>query len=376
MSMTPLRQHTALAIDGGGIKGLVVAQALIALEAELGGEPLIKLPQLNIMAGTSTGAIITGAIAMGMKAADIAQVYLDMGQQVFPPLTPEWFPKALEKVDEYLRIVLQTSLYSNEKLIDLLKTTIRQQTGKADLTLAELNEMLGPDKALILTAVNINERRTRFLKSYKEDNGDWKLWEAILASSSAPLALPVWSRVEAHGKQVYYTDGGVGNYGNPAYVVAQEAVVFRGYAPKDVSVLSFGTGWVNGENYQKANGVPTDWHGLNWATNAPNVILGDTARAQSLDIIEGFGNNQIDYRRFQFALEQDISADAYGSDETYAFMKKLGDELGERIRHDQFAPNADPQFDPEGLYSSQMKYREARTVAQSRRDWTVSGERL
>ena len=57
--------------------------------------------------------------------------------------------------------------------------------------------MLGPDKALILTAVNINERRTRFLKSYKEDNGDWKLWEAILASSSAPIALPVWSRIDA-----------------------------------------------------------------------------------------------------------------------------------------------------------------------------------
>ena len=365
MSMTPLRQHTALAIDGGGIKGLIIAQALIALEGEVGGGPLIKLPQLKIMAGTSTGAIITAAIAMGMNAPDIAQVYLDMGQKVFPPLTPEWFPKALEQIDEYRRIVFQTSLYPNDHLIEVLKSTIQKQTGKADLTLAELNEILGPDKALILTAVNINERRTRFLKSYKESNGDWKLWEAILASSSAPLALPVWPRVEADGKPIYYTDGGVGSYGNPAYVVAQEAVVFRGYAPEDVSVLSFGTGWVNGENYEKANGVPSNWHGLKWALNAPNVILGDTARAQSLDIIEGFGNNQIDYRRFQFALEQDISADAYGSAEIYTFMQKLGDTLGERIRHDQFAPNVDPQFDPEGLYISQMKYREAKTAAQS-----------
>jgi len=247
-----------------------------------------------------------------------------------------------------------------------LKTVIQQQTGKADLTLAELNEMLGPDKALILTAVNINERRTRFLKSYKADNGDWKLWEAILASSSAPVALPVWSRVDAGGKQAYYTDGGVGNYGNPAYVVAQEAVVFRGYALEEVSLLTFGTGWVNGENYEKANGVPTGWHGLDWAQNAPVMIIGDAARAQSLDIIEGFGNNRIDFRRFQFALEKDISADAYGDDATYALMKKLGDEVGERIRNDQFAPHADPQYDPEGLYTSQMKYREAKAVGQSR----------
>ena len=362
MSMTPLRQHVGLAIDGGGIKGLIISQALIALEDELGGGPLIQKPQIQIMAGTSTGAIITGAIAIGLKAADIAQVYKDLGQEVFPPLAPQWLPEPLQKADEFLRMILQPHLYTNEKLIEVLKAAIEKQTGKADLTLAELNELMPPDKALILTAVNINERRTKFIKSYKPDDGNWTLWEAMVASSSAPIALPVWLRREGQDKQVYYTDGGVGNYGNPAYVVAQEAVVFRGYAPADVSVISFGTGWVNGENYQKANGEPTGWHGLNWALNAPNLLTGDAVRAQSLDIIEGFGN-QIDYRRFQFALEQDISADAFGSDETYAFMEKLGDQLGGRIRNDQFAPNADPQYDPEGLYTGQIKYREAKTVA-------------
>src|SRR5512136_1055432 len=127
MSMKPLQNNVALAIDGGGIKGLVVAQALIALEDELGGGPLIKRPQLKIMAGTSTGAIITAAIAMGMKAEDIAKVYMEMGQKVFPPLAPAWLPKVLEQADEIAHIVLQTSLYPNEKLIDLLKTVIQQQ---------------------------------------------------------------------------------------------------------------------------------------------------------------------------------------------------------------------------------------------------------
>ena len=364
MSMTPLRQNVGLAIDGGGIKGLIIARALIALEDELGGGALIQQPQIKIMAGTSTGAIITGAIAMGMTATAIAELYKNLGQDVFPPLAPQWLPEPLQKADEFLRMVLQPHLYTNDKLIEVLKDAIQKQTGKADLTLAELNELMPPDKALILTAVNINERRTKFVKSYKPDDGDWKLWEAMLASSSAPIALPVWPRLEAETRQVFYTDGGVGNYGNPAYVVAQEALVFRGHAPADVSVISFGTGWVNGENYQKANGVPTGWHGLNWALNAPNLLTGDAMRAQSLDIIEGFGSD-IDYRRFQFTLEQDISADAYGSDETYAFMTKLGDELGVRIRNDQFAPNADPQYDPEGLYTSQQKYREAKTVAQT-----------
>lgn len=367
MSMTPLRNHVALSIDGGGIKGLIVAQALMALENELGGGPLINQPQLKVLAGTSTGAIITAAIAMGMKAEDIARVFIDMGQQVFPPLAPVWFPRAFKQAGEFMRSVLRPFLYSNEKLIDLLKTVIQQQTGKADLTLAELNKRLGPDKVLILTTVDIDERRTRFLKSYKEDDGDWKLWEAILASSSAPIALPVWSRTNAAGKQAFYTDGGVGNYGNPAYVVAQEAVVFRSYAPEDVSVLSFGTGWINGDNFERANGVPTGWHGLDWAKNAPRLLVGDTSRAQSLDISEGFGDHKLDFRRFQFALETNISGDAYSDDATYALMKKLGDELGERIRNDHFAPNADPQYDPEGLYTSQMKYRAAKETGKSLR---------
>ena len=367
MNMSPLRQHTALAIDGGGIKGLIIAQALIALEDELGGGPLIKHPEVQIMAGTSTGAIITAAIAMGMTAAEIAQVYEDMGQHVFPPLAPAWLPKDLEKVNEIAHIILQHSLYSNERLVEQLKAVIKDRMGKADLTLAELNGRLGPDKALILTTVNINNRRTRFLKTYKPENGDWKLWEAILASSSAPVALPVWPRDEAGGSRCYYTDGGVGSYGNPAYIVAQEAINFRGYAPSLVSVLSFGTGWLNDEAFEKSYGAPTNWHGLDWAQNAPNVILGDAIRSQSLDIIEGFGANQVDFRRFQFTLDQDIPADAYGDDATYALMKKLGDELGERIRRDQFAPNADPQFDPECLYTGQQKYREAKAAAQAHR---------
>src|SRR5512135_1823791 len=367
MSMTPLRKHVALAIDGGGIRGLVVAQALIALEDELGGGPLIHHPEFKVLAGTSTGAVITAAIALGMPAADIAKVFIDMGQKVFPPLAPAWFPGALTQADEFVRSIVKPFVYSNEKLIDLLKSVIRQQTGQADLTLAELNQRLGPDKVLIFTTVDINERRTRFIKSYKPDNGDWKLWEAILASSSAPISLPVYSRLNAAGQPAYYTDGGLGNYGHPAYLAAQEAIVFRDYAPRDVSVLSFGTGWVTSANFERANGVPTGWHGLDWAKNAPRLLVGDTSRAQALDISEGFGDHQIDFRRFQFTLDATIEGDAYSDDATYALMKKLGDELGERIRNNRFAPNADPQYDPEGLYPGQIKYRAAKEMGKSLR---------
>lgn len=77
--MNPLRKNTGIAIDGGGIKGLIIARALMSLETELGCKPLINHPQIKILAGTSTGAILTGALALGMEAEAIARVYQEVG---------------------------------------------------------------------------------------------------------------------------------------------------------------------------------------------------------------------------------------------------------------------------------------------------------
>ena len=365
MNMTPLRDNVALAIDGGGIKGLIISRALMALEKELGGEPLIKHPQIKILAGTSTGSVIAAGIALGMKAEEIANLYADLGQHVFPPLVPTWLPKVVVDADKIIRLLFKHSLYSSKSAINEFKKAIQERTGNEDLTLGELNDRLGPDKVLILTTVNINERQTHFLKSYKDNYSDWKLWEALMASASAPIALPVLKHPDPEGKIAYYTDGGVGNYGNPAYFATQEAIVFRGFAPEEVSVLSFGTGWLSGDNYQKANGVPTSWRALNWAMNAPLLFVGDTARAQSVNIIQDYMSRGLDFRRFQFTLEKDIDSDAYNSDETYALMKQLGDQLGERVLQDQFAPNEDTQYDPEGLQETVTRYREAQQEAKA-----------
>jgi hypothetical protein len=126
---------------------------------------------------------------------------------------------------------LQPSLYPNTEIIALLRNTIGAATGNPDLTLGELNDRLGPDKVLICTTVNIIERHMHFLKTHKSKDADWKVWEAILASSSAPLALPVFPHLDPNGKPAFYTDGGVGSYGNPGYVAGHEAIRFRSYAP-------------------------------------------------------------------------------------------------------------------------------------------------
>lgn len=54
--------ETILTLDGGGIRGLILVQTLLALEREL-GEPVIDY--VDWLAGTSTGAFMATALAKG-----------------------------------------------------------------------------------------------------------------------------------------------------------------------------------------------------------------------------------------------------------------------------------------------------------------------
>ncbi len=76
-----------LSIDGGGIRGIIPATVLIALE-QLTGRRTYEL--FDGMVGTSTGGILTLALtcpqadAQPQPAARIRSLYLDRGPQIFP----------------------------------------------------------------------------------------------------------------------------------------------------------------------------------------------------------------------------------------------------------------------------------------------------
>lgn len=84
------RVFTVLAIDGGGVKGIIPARVLQEIE-ERTGKPVCEL--FDLVAGTSTGAIVAGGMITPSdddpkkpkySAKDILQTYIDHAEKIFP----------------------------------------------------------------------------------------------------------------------------------------------------------------------------------------------------------------------------------------------------------------------------------------------------
>src|SRR5437868_12043750 len=71
-----------LSIRGGGIRGILPCCCLIRLEEQLGG---LTRDHIDLCAGTSTGALLTAAVAAGIPARDMLKVYTDRSHEIFTP---------------------------------------------------------------------------------------------------------------------------------------------------------------------------------------------------------------------------------------------------------------------------------------------------
>src|SRR5271169_6724271 len=76
-----------LAIDGGGIRGVLSLEVLQKIEDLLGaqsGQPDFRLADyFDYIAGTSTGGIIAAGLSIGMSVSEIMSFYEEAGAQMF-----------------------------------------------------------------------------------------------------------------------------------------------------------------------------------------------------------------------------------------------------------------------------------------------------
>lgn len=326
-----------LSCDGGGIRGIITLRCLEALEARVG--PCNKY--FDMFAGTSTGALIAGSLAVGISVSDLIELYTDRRFEIFSrrlvgflhPLVTKYSKKALHQVlHEYF----------------------------GDVTLAELNY------DILITAVDTVRSETAYFSSFRLPVGGGarhgtyqkvRLRDAVEASASAPTYFP------AHGR---FIDGGTTVYNNPAYVAAVEALRYSSdknrqppepsrYDDAPVEVYSFGTGL-------QARAMEPDEamrkSGLGWV----KYVIGESGNqagyqqsyvSQSeLDIAE----QAIAFYRYDLYLTpqvilwavpgstidpETLALDAI-DDEHFELMNELGKKYGQRLFPPNFTAPAPP----------------------------------
>jgi uncharacterized protein len=260
-----------LAIDGGGIRGVLSLMVLAKIESMLIEEskrPDYRLADyFDYVSGTSTGGIIAAGIAMGMSVEEILAFYVNNGAKMF------------DKASIFRR--LQTKFESEPLALQL-----QSVFGKATtLGAPEIESLL----LLIMRNATTDSpwpiSNNPFAKYNEVGRPGWNLqfplWQLVRASTAAPTYFPP-EVIDCGGKPFIFVDGGVTMYNNPAFQMFLMATVDRFWikaAPEkrgwktgvdEMLIVSVGTGTGAGENYTLK---PDEMNLLFNATTIPSALM-------------------------------------------------------------------------------------------------------
>lgn len=313
----PQKKFRILALDGGGIRGVISAKILERVREKI-GQPLNEY--FDLIAGTSTGSILAATLVRGEEPKELVKLYQDKGQKIFR--TNAW--------RKNIGYWINQPKYSNEGL----KEVLQEYFGKETL-LKDVREQSQNSKAkarLLILAYSTSQRYTNFFLSPLVDKDPWyanaKLWEVCLCSSAAPTFFPPYIFNEKDIEPSEYTrslserefsfvDGGVAA-NNPslgALVHTLEIEKLEGQSIKieDVSLLSIDTGRTTAPlKYNKVNG----WGALGWATRIPDVFMGGQFQITA-DLCAQLirSNNPNGYLRIQLDMNRPIQGSSPDSEE-------------------------------------------------------------
>jgi len=248
-----MARYRILSLDGGGIRGLITAMLLIRLDREKGLEGWLE--RADLLAGTSTGALIVLCLAKGLGLEEIRALYHDTSRDIFDD---SW----LDNVKD-VGTLLGAQYHS-----DGLKRHLQRMLGKARLR--DLK------KRVLITAFDLDNQHPRPEKrSWKpklfhnfpgaDSDGATLAWKVGLYTCAAPTYFP-----SVDG----FVDGGVfaNNPSMCALAQTQDARIGRTAALDEVALLSLGTG----SSLIYIRGSKHDWGYAPWAQALLGVMFDGT----------------------------------------------------------------------------------------------------
>lgn len=230
-----------LALDGGGIRGVISLEILAAMERQLrdlhGRDDLVLADYFDYIAGTSTGAVIGAALAFGSPVEELQVRYRTLGRQVF---TKQLLPRRGRAIytDIGLRAELEAMLGSGRTLGDPDARTL--------LLLVMHNVMTDSAWPLSNCTRSKYNLADRNLLPSPDRNLDIPLTPLVRASAAAPIYFPP-ERIAVGRHTFIFEDGGITGYNNPAMLLLSMATLPEyglswSTGPDQLLLVSVGTG--------------------------------------------------------------------------------------------------------------------------------------
>lgn len=266
------RPRRLLAIDGGGLLGLIPAESLILIEQQLNQitgtqKPLCE--RFDLIGGTSTGAILAAGLALGLKATELRDFYLKFGQEIFTKAFLPirfWHKYPSGPLEKHLKNVLGES------------TKLGGIELRTQILIVTKNATHGDDWFFT------NNPKTRHFKY----DTQLPLWQVVRASTAAPTYFPPQtiqvSGDEGKSENCEFIDGGVSSYNNPALQVFLEATIpdyGNGWAmgTERLMLISLGTGF---NSLALADRKASNYDLLDWAQYLIKEMMNEANLQQNM----------------------------------------------------------------------------------------------
>jgi patatin-like phospholipase/acyl hydrolase len=307
---SPTRTVTILAIDGGGVRGLIPALILAEVERRC-GKPVWQL--FDVVAGASNGAVMAMLLTRPEphSAAQVASIYSDHCGEFFR----RGYLHRLASLDGWLR-----PKYPAESI----ESTLKKYIGES----AELKDAL---VEVVACAYSLRARwpRVELLSRHaarSRPGCNFKMWEVARASSAAPGYFPGPTITSTDGRRtIHPIDGGV--YANdPAVVGLAHAISLE--TDKDALpdggvshlLVSVGTGFHDEPILPQRS---RNWGLLGWAPRLIDVMFEGQADLATREVEQLLASSR-SFRR-QWRLQVGLSR-AYALDDisasNIAFLKE------------------------------------------------------
>ena len=230
------KKFKILSIDGGGIKGVFPALFLTLLEDELKKrkDGKTKIYQhFDLITGTSTGGIIAIALALGIPAKEIYQLYLNNAQKIFGQKKSLLWGQIMNSAHE--RDFLEKLVRDKFKEANNGKEP-RLNDCKTDVCIPIYDLIRGNPSVL----------KTKYHSAFERDY-HIPAYQAAMATSAAPTYFSPYTAnyIDLNGTKKDFAnkvDGGV-MANNPTLVALIEALKAFKVDMSDLEILSLGTGY-------------------------------------------------------------------------------------------------------------------------------------